>query len=166
MQNRQEGQKKRVCCILARERGRQSKAWGGAQRNPRYGQDLSHKPAERATAIDPSSMMMKWRMTKSRRPLRGLDVWLLHIPGVPRYHAPPQALFYRLLRRLGSNSSVVFSLNRMKRRLRNLAIDSYRMAAVFRRELFRGRVDPNQIGFPVRHVAIDTIVHYLWADLG
>jgi hypothetical protein len=26
---------------------------------------------------------MKWRMTKSRRPFRGLDVRLCHIPGVP-----------------------------------------------------------------------------------
>src|SRR5215813_11322163 len=33
------------------------------QRNPRYDQDLSHKPAERATAIGPISMMMKCRMT-------------------------------------------------------------------------------------------------------
>jgi hypothetical protein len=28
-------------------------------------------------------MMMKWRMTKSCRPLRGLDAYLRHIPGVP-----------------------------------------------------------------------------------
>jgi hypothetical protein len=28
-------------------------------------------------------MMMKWRMTKSCRPLRGLDVWLRHLPVVP-----------------------------------------------------------------------------------
>jgi hypothetical protein len=28
-------------------------------------------------------MMMKWRMMKSCRPLRGLDVFLRHIPGVP-----------------------------------------------------------------------------------
>src|SRR5262249_23416314 len=62
---------------------RQNRAWGEAQRNPRYDQDLSHKPAKRATAIGPISMMMKWRMTKSRRPLRGLDVCLCHIPGVP-----------------------------------------------------------------------------------
>src|SRR5262245_47540470 len=27
-------------------------------------------------------MMMKWRMTKSCRPLRGLDAYLRHIPGV------------------------------------------------------------------------------------
>jgi len=26
---------------------------------------------------------MKWRMTKSCRPLRGLDAYLRHIPGVP-----------------------------------------------------------------------------------
>src|SRR5262245_6000910 len=37
----------------------------------------------RATAIGPISMMMKWRMTKSCRPLRGLDAYLRHIPGVP-----------------------------------------------------------------------------------
>src|SRR5215467_7768893 len=40
-----------VCCILARDSGRQSKAWGGAQRNPRYDVDLSSKPAERAAAF-------------------------------------------------------------------------------------------------------------------
>jgi hypothetical protein len=28
-------------------------------------------------------MMMKWRMTKSCRPLCGLDAYLRHIPGVP-----------------------------------------------------------------------------------
>src|SRR5262249_32840106 len=40
-------------------------------------------PRMRATAIDSSSMMTKWRITKSCRPLRGLDVYLRHIPGVP-----------------------------------------------------------------------------------
>src|SRR5262249_46588536 len=69
----------------------QNRAWGGEQRNPRYDQDLSHKPAKRAIAIGPISMMMKWRMTKSCRPLRGLDVFLRHIPGVPP-SASPQAL--------------------------------------------------------------------------
>ena len=54
----------------------------------------------------------------------------------------------------------------MKRGLRDLAINAYRVAAVFRRELFPRRVDPNQVGFPVRHVTIDTIVHHLRADLG
>jgi hypothetical protein len=57
----------------------------------------------------------------------------------------------------------VFPSNRLKRGLRDLAIDSYRVAAVFRRELFRRRVDPNQIGFPVRHMAIDAITHPLRA---
>src|SRR5262245_11545938 len=38
--------KKRVSCILARERRRQRRACGGAQRNPRYDQDLPHKPAD------------------------------------------------------------------------------------------------------------------------
>src|SRR6266508_4643055 len=46
----------------------------------------------RATAI--GSMMMKWRITKSCRPLRGLDVRLRNIPGVPP-SAPPQAIFCR-----------------------------------------------------------------------
>src|SRR5215510_6560304 len=32
--------------ISARGCGRQNKAWGGAQRNPRYDQDLSRKPAD------------------------------------------------------------------------------------------------------------------------
>src|SRR5262249_58546937 len=55
----------------------------------------------------------------------------------------------------------------MKRGLYDLAIDAYRVAAVFRRELFPRRVDPNQVGFPVRHVTIDAIVHQLLrADLG
>ena len=48
-----------VCRILARDSGRQNKAWGGAQRNPRYEVDLSLKPAKRAAAIGPISMMMK-----------------------------------------------------------------------------------------------------------
>jgi hypothetical protein len=65
-----------------------------------------------------------------------------------------------------SKSSVSFPLNRMKRGLRDLTIDAYRMAAVFRRELFPRRVDPNQVGFPVRHMTIDAIVHQLRADLG
>src|SRR5215475_14780293 len=65
-----------------------------------------------------------------------------------------------------SKSSVSFPLNRVKRGLRDLAIDAYRVAAVFRRELFPRRVDPNQVGFPVRHVTIDAIVHQLRADLG
>src|SRR5262245_43165773 len=46
----------------------------------------------RATAI--GSMMMKWRITKSCRPLRGLDVRLRNIPGVPP-SATPQAIFCR-----------------------------------------------------------------------
>src|SRR5262245_10630376 len=66
--------------------------WGGAQRNPRYDQDLSRKPRMRATAI--GSMMMKWRITKSCRPLRGLDARLRNIPGVPP-SATPQAIFCR-----------------------------------------------------------------------
>jgi hypothetical protein len=63
--------------------------------------------------------MMKWRMTKSCRPLRGLDAYLRHIPGVPLTLHPrlysaarirglrtrqnvgkDKALFCRLLRRL------------------------------------------------------------------
>src|SRR5262249_56432468 len=63
-------------------------------------------------------------------------------------------------------SSVVFTLNRLKRRFRNLAIDAYRVAAVFRRELFSRRIDPNQVGFPVRHVAINTVVHHSRAEPG
>jgi len=43
-------------------------------------------PRMRATAI--GSMMMKWRITKSCRPLRGLDVWLRHLPGVPLRSTP------------------------------------------------------------------------------
>src|SRR5262245_15694898 len=70
--------------FLARGCGRRHKAWSGAQRNSRYAHDLPRKPAKRATAIGPISMMMKWRITKSCRPLRGLDVRLRHIPGVPR----------------------------------------------------------------------------------
>ena len=68
--------------LLARGCGRQSKAWGGALAEPQYDEDLSPKPAKRATAIDTVSMMMKWRITKSCRPLRGLDMRLHHIPGV------------------------------------------------------------------------------------
>src|SRR5262249_48063184 len=63
-------------------------------------------------------------------------------------------------------TSVVFTLNRLKRRLRNLTIDAYRVAAVFRRKLFSRRVDPNQIGFSVRHMAINTIVHHPRAEPG
>jgi hypothetical protein len=37
-------------------------------------------------------MMMKWRITKSCRPLRGLDVWLRHIPGVPLRSTPGSIL--------------------------------------------------------------------------
>ena len=59
----------------------------------------------------------------------------------------------------------MFPLNRMKRRLRDLAIDAYGVAAAFRRELFARRVDPNQVGFQVRHVAIDAMAHHLWAGL-
>src|SRR6266540_5589501 len=40
-------------------------------------------PRMRATAIGSISMMTKWRITKSCRPLRGLDVRLRHVPGVP-----------------------------------------------------------------------------------
>jgi len=54
----------------------------------------------------------------------------------------------------------------MKRGLRDLAIDAYRVAAVFRSELFPWRVDLNQVGFPVRHVTIDAIVHHLRAYFG
>ena len=42
---------KRACRILARDSGRQSVAWGGAQRNPRYDYGLLRKPVERATAF-------------------------------------------------------------------------------------------------------------------
>src|SRR5262249_1999878 len=42
----------------------------------------------------------------------------------------------------------------------------YRVAAVFRRELFSRRIDPNQVGFPVRHVAINTVVHHSRAEPG
>jgi len=51
-------------------------------------------PRMRATAIGSISMMMKWRITKSCRSLRGLDVRLRNIPGVPP-SAPPQAIFCR-----------------------------------------------------------------------
>src|SRR5262249_3294944 len=51
-------------------------------RNPRYDMGLSSQPAKRATAIGPISMIMKWRITKSCHPLRRLDVWLRHLPGV------------------------------------------------------------------------------------
>jgi hypothetical protein len=38
-------------------------------------------------------MMMKWRMTKSCRPLRGLDAQLRHIPGVPLRSTPATVFF-------------------------------------------------------------------------
>src|SRR5215475_12959225 len=63
------------------------------------------------------------------------------------------------------NSSIVLSLNCMKRRIRDLTIDAYGVAAAFRRELFARRVDSNQVGFQVRHVAIDAMAHHLWATL-
>jgi hypothetical protein len=68
--------------LLARECGRQSRARGHAALLPRLDQDLLHKPAKRAAAIGVISMMMKWRIMKSRRPLRGLDLRLHYIPGV------------------------------------------------------------------------------------
>jgi hypothetical protein len=37
-------------------------------------------------------MMMKRRITKSCRPLRGLDVFLRHIPGVPLRSTPGSML--------------------------------------------------------------------------
>src|SRR5262249_31402133 len=42
------------CRIPARERGRQSKAWGGARRRatPGMTRGLSHQPVKRAAAID------------------------------------------------------------------------------------------------------------------
>src|SRR5262249_15336710 len=40
-------------------------------------------PRMRATAIGSITMIMKWRITKSCRPLLGLDAYLRHIPGVP-----------------------------------------------------------------------------------
>src|SRR5262245_59317891 len=72
-------------------------------RNPRYDQVLSHQPAKRAAAIGIISMMIKSRITKSCRPLRGLDVRLRRIPGVPlRLH--PR--LYAVARSAGSNRSV------------------------------------------------------------
>jgi len=37
-------------------------------------------------------MTLKWRITKSCRPLRGLNVWLHHIPGVPLRSTPGSIL--------------------------------------------------------------------------
>src|SRR6266511_4377508 len=71
---------------------RPNRAWGGAQRNPRYDRGLLSQPAKRATAIGPISMIMKWRITKSCRPLRGLDVWLRPLPGVPLRSTPGSIL--------------------------------------------------------------------------
>jgi hypothetical protein len=71
-----------VWCILARDSGRQSKALGWSVAEPRYDSDPSSKPAKRAAAVGPISMIMTWRMTKSRRPLRGLDAFIHYIPGV------------------------------------------------------------------------------------
>src|SRR5262249_17309943 len=33
-------------------------------------------------------MRMKWQITKSCRPLRGLDVWLRYVPGIPLRSTP------------------------------------------------------------------------------
>jgi hypothetical protein len=37
-------------------------------------------------------MTFKWRITKSCLPLRGLDMWLRHIPGVPLRSTPGSIL--------------------------------------------------------------------------
>src|SRR5215468_135989 len=81
--------------FLARGCGRQNIAWGGAQRNPRYDQDLSRKPADAGDShwLNDDEMANN-KITKSCRPLRGLDVPLRNIPGVPP-SAPPQAIFCR-----------------------------------------------------------------------
>src|SRR5262245_66059321 len=89
--------------ISARERGRQNKAWGGAQRNPREDAPKIVRACgagDRDVAnIDCDEAQRNQLIATNCRPLRGLD-WLYgaRFPGFRC--APPQALFCRLLRRL------------------------------------------------------------------
>src|SRR5262245_41414227 len=74
--------------ISARERGRENKAWGGAQRNPR---ERTHKVIQACEAGDRN-------VPTICRPLRGLEKQCNKFLGFRC--APPQALLCRLLRRL------------------------------------------------------------------
>jgi hypothetical protein len=55
----------------------------GVERSGTPGAIKIYRTSPRSGRQPLTSMMMKWRMTKSCRPLRGLDAYLRHIPGVP-----------------------------------------------------------------------------------
>src|SRR5215475_7135530 len=74
----------------------------------------------RATAIGSISMRTKWRKTKSCRPLRGLDVRLRHVPGVPltlhpRLYAAARIRGLRTRQNVGKDKA---SCRRLLRRLK------------------------------------------------
>src|SRR5215831_10936098 len=87
--------------ISARGRGRQNKAWGGAQRNPREDAPKIIRACEagdRDVANNDCFETQRNQVTNCR-PLRGLD-WFCRARFLGFRCAPPQALFCRLLRRL------------------------------------------------------------------
>src|SRR5262245_39594043 len=89
--------------ISARGRGRQHKAWGGAQRNPREDAPKIVRACgagDRDVAnIDCDETQRNQLIVTNCRPLRGLD-WLYGARFLGFRCAPPQALCCRLLRRL------------------------------------------------------------------
>src|SRR5262249_33727418 len=103
--------------ISARGRGRQNKAWGGAQRTPREDAPKIVRACgagDRDVAnIDCDEARRNQLIVTNCRPLRGLD-WLYRNRFLGFRCAPPQALFCRLLRRLKTGCATRNLLRRLK----------------------------------------------------
>src|SRR5438552_8184450 len=82
--------------------GCQHKAWGGAQRNPRYASVKVFKPAERATAEEPSLMSAENLecADKAKRRRRFGSVELIAIQSGVALRLPPHSKLCRPLREL------------------------------------------------------------------
>src|SRR5262245_37310206 len=103
--------------ISARERGRQNKAGGGAQRNPRARAPKIFQACEAGdrdvAATNCDETRRNQLIATNCRPLRGLD-WLYRARFLGFRCAPPQALFCRLLRRLKTGCATRDLLRRLK----------------------------------------------------
>src|SRR5262249_7839100 len=103
--------------ISARGRGRQHKAWGGAQGNPREDAPKIVRACgagDRDVAnIDCDETQRNQLIVTNCRPLRGLD-WLYGARFLGFRCAPPQALCCRLLRRLKTGCVTRDLLRRLK----------------------------------------------------
>src|SRR5262245_55882941 len=127
--------------ISARGRGRQHKAWGGAQRNPREDAPKIVRACgagDRDVAnIDCDEAQRNQLIATNCRPLRGLD-WLYGARFLGFRCAPPQALCCRLLRRLKTRCATPDLLRTLKTRCATPDLLRTLKTGRATRDLFRG----------------------------